>query len=793
MASTNLEVVISARDQFTGTANRVIGSLNRMNTAAGRVGRGVGQVAGGLSRLAFVAGGVAAAGLIASARAAISFEDAFAGVRKTADLTEAEFTDLAQSFRTMATTIPISANELARLGEIAGALGIEGVANIREFSRVTGLLGVTTDLTADAAATSLGHIATVLRLSGKDYADFADALVNLGNKGASTESQIAGIAERAAGGAATIGLATNELLAWSAAIANIGVEVEAGGTNFQKILIEAVKFAAEGGAELKTLAAVSGVTAAAWKKNFGTDPSSALSQFVVGLGKLSQEQQILALGELGWDNQRTARILLGLAANTDNLTTAFVNAGVASKGALSIEATKRFDTLASKITVLKNNFTEAAITIGEGFTPALGRAVEKFTAFLALDTTKTSLKQFGADIGAALDGIDWKGVLEGAKTFVGLLKDAFTILNALPDQIKLGGAAILTAFNAPIIGPAFSQIGKGVGNIALGLATGAGSLVGGKVGMAAGLLAQPVRVVNWPPGFGVGGGAGGVGGALGGGGKLALLGPLGIAAAVVVAGVIASGVTDPRHQQIDPKTGRTRTFRGTNVATEQIANLERSSGPLRERAAGGDKDAVRKLAAIEAEIRRLRGDLTPSGTRGTPGFTSGRGDIDRERSAAQLATHTVLDALLGRKGKAFLMAGAKAGTLDENAGALMSLFQTSTNPSLRSMEANLIVLKGLAAAGDTKTRAALSGDIKALQALIDAKLSAISALPWNQQPYIDWRTREQGGAPSVVVNPPENYITLYVTVKDMITKITSQQRVGPATGSRGGARSFGRL
>ena len=515
MPETSLEIVISARDQFTGTANRVIGSLNQINASASRVGRGVGQLAGGLGRLGFIAGGVAAAGLVASARAAISFEDAFAGVRKTADLTETEFSKLATSFRSMATEIPISANELARLGEIAGALGIEGVDNIREFARVTALLGVTTDLTADQAATSLGHIATILKLTGDEYDAFADALVNLGNKGASTESQIAGIAERAAGGAATVGLATNELLAWAAAIANIGVEVEAGGTNFQKFLIEATKFAAEGKEELDTLAKVSGTTAARWKADFGANPSSALSQFVLGLGKLNQEQQVLALGILGWDDQRMARILLGLAANTDNLSQAFVNAGAASEGALSIEAQKRFDTLASKITILKNNFTEAALLIGEGFTPALGRAAEKLTTFLKDADNQEALRNFGRDVGAALEGIDWDGVLQGAKTFVGLLKDALGLLMALPDQIKIGGAALLTAFNTPIIGPALGQVGKGVGNIGLGLLGGIGSMAGGKVGAIASLVAQPVRVVNWPIGFGAGGGVPGGPGAAG--------------------------------------------------------------------------------------------------------------------------------------------------------------------------------------------------------------------------------------------------------------------------------------
>ena len=535
--ATSLEIVISGRNQFSGTANNVVNSLNRIQTAAGRVGRGVGQVAGGLGRLGFIAGGVAAAGLLASARAAISFEDAFAGVRKTADLSEAEFIQLAGSFRQMATEIPISANELARLGETAGALGITGVANIREFARVTALLGVTTNLTADAAAESLGHISTILGLTGKDYERFASALVDLGNKGASTEDQIAAIAERAAGGASTINLSTQALLGWSAAIANLGVEAEAGGTNFQKFLIESARFTAESGDELQTLAKVAGMTGKQWKKEFGTDPNSALSQFVVGLGKLNTEQRITALGILGWDDQRMARILLGLAANTGNLTDALSNSAAAwdKNSALSEEAQKRFDTVASKLAVLKNGFTEMALLVGEGFTPALGRAAEKLTAFLALDTTKSSLRAFGEDLGRALDDVNWQGVLDGAKTFVSLLGDALAILNALPSQIKLGGAALITAFNAPIIGPALGQVGKGVGNIGLGLLSGAGSLAGGKAGGALSLLAQPVRVVNWPVGFGTGAGVAGAAGK-GGGllGKVAILGTVALAGATIL-------------------------------------------------------------------------------------------------------------------------------------------------------------------------------------------------------------------------------------------------------------------
>ena len=55
MADPTISIVISAKDQFSATANRVVGSLNRIQGAAGQVGRGVGQLGAGLARVGAVA------------------------------------------------------------------------------------------------------------------------------------------------------------------------------------------------------------------------------------------------------------------------------------------------------------------------------------------------------------------------------------------------------------------------------------------------------------------------------------------------------------------------------------------------------------------------------------------------------------------------------------------------------------------------------------------------------------------------------------------------------------------
>jgi hypothetical protein len=146
----------------------------------------------------------------ASLKAAADFQTAFAGVRKTVDATEPELAVMEQQFRDLALAIPLSVNELARLGEIAGALNIPKEAVV-DFARVMAELGVTTDLTADAAAQSIGEIQTVFQTAGKETNNFASALVELGNNGASVESKILELANRIASAGKAVGMRSRTL------------------------------------------------------------------------------------------------------------------------------------------------------------------------------------------------------------------------------------------------------------------------------------------------------------------------------------------------------------------------------------------------------------------------------------------------------------------------------------------------------------------------------------------------------------------------------------------------------
>ncbi len=363
---------------------KVRADLDATERRFGRFRGGLGRAGGALrdfGKHALFVGTIAlaalTAGLGASVGAAIAWEDAFAGVQKTVDATDAEFDVLERGLRDLSTEIPIAATELAGLAETAGALGI-AKNDILEFTRVAALIGVTTNVSAQDAATALGQLSNVLGLTGADYERFASTLVDLGNKGASTEADILAIASRSGAAAKLIGLGTAETLGWASAVANLGIEAEAGGSSLQTFFLRTTKIAAKGGDQLAAMARIAGTSSKDFKKLFGSDANAALTKFLRGLGKLDKQQRVIALDELGLDDIRLTRTILGLADSIDrNLVPSLdtANAAWAENGALTEEAEKRFKTTKSQLQLLKNNLFDVGITLGSIFLPLVNRLV----------------------------------------------------------------------------------------------------------------------------------------------------------------------------------------------------------------------------------------------------------------------------------------------------------------------------------------------------------------------------------------------------------------------------------
>lgn len=329
--------------------------------------------------------------LIASAgfalKAAIDYETAFAGVKKTVDGTPQQFDKLSASIREMAKEMPSSAVEIANVAEAAGQLGVP-IGAIKDFSKTMINLGVSTNLSSEEAASSIAKIGNIMQVSGKDLgtwsAHFGSAVVDLGNHFATTERDIVEMTNRLAAGGKLAGLTTPEILGLATAMSSVGIEAEAGGTAMNQTLTgigKAVAGVGKGAKEkLQLIASTAGMTAEQFSTAWKQKPAEALQAFIKGLQKAHEEGKNMdgILDELDMSGIRQGNMLKSLASASDKMGEAVRRSNSAWKEntALTNEAKKRYETTESQLKIFKNQVTDLAIEFGGPLLKAMNSGLE---------------------------------------------------------------------------------------------------------------------------------------------------------------------------------------------------------------------------------------------------------------------------------------------------------------------------------------------------------------------------------------------------------------------------------
>ena len=329
--------------------------------------------------------------LIASAgfavKAAIDYETAFAGVKKTVDGTPQQFDKLSASIREMAKEMPSSAVEIANVAEAAGQLGVP-IGAIKDFSKTMINLGVSTNLSSEEAASSIAKIGNIMQVSGKDLgtwsAHFGSAVVDLGNHFATTERDIVAMANRLAAGGKLAGMTTQDILGLATAMSSVGIEAEAGGTAMTQTLTgigKAVDGVGDGAKEkLELLARVSGVSAQKFAETWKKRPVEALQEFIKGLERGAKQGKNVdeVLGALDMTGIRQGNMLKSLALASDRMGEAVNRSNSAWKenNALTNEASKRYETTESQLKIFKNQITDLAIEFGGPLLKAMNSGLQ---------------------------------------------------------------------------------------------------------------------------------------------------------------------------------------------------------------------------------------------------------------------------------------------------------------------------------------------------------------------------------------------------------------------------------
>lgn len=324
------------------------------------------------------------AGAVMAAKAAISFESAFAGVKKTVDTTEAGYRKLKEDIMELAKETPATHSELAEIMESGGQLGVKE-ADLKKFTKTIADLGVATNLSKEAGASMIAQYANVKRMPLQEVDRFGSTIVALGNNTATTELDIMNMAQRLAGAADVVKLTDAQTLGLSATMASLGINAEAGGSAMSRILAKMDKAVKGGGKTLKDFAKIAKLKDKDFKELFESDALKALDAFINGLAEIKSKGGDIysALGDVDLNDLRVADTLLRMSGAQGALAqnTELANKAWKENNALAKEAAQRYSTKESKIKLAKNSINESLIKIGGNILPVIAQgasAVAKF-------------------------------------------------------------------------------------------------------------------------------------------------------------------------------------------------------------------------------------------------------------------------------------------------------------------------------------------------------------------------------------------------------------------------------
>lgn len=335
-----------------------------------------------MGRLALAMAPVAiAAGLIvgsfaACATSAMAFESSMADVAKVIDFdTAEEFTAMGDAVKDLAGRLPMAADGIAAIIAAAGQSGV-AKADLVEFAEQAAKMGIAFDLTGDQAGKMMADWRAGMGLSLPQVYGLADAVNHLSNNMNATAPALGELLQRTGALAMQCGLTETQVAALGTAFLSAGASPEVASTALKKF----VGVLARGeGLSKRAATAFSdlGLSATQMAKDMQTDAKGTIFKVLEALADKPKELQMSLLTQMFGEEAIGA--IAPLLGNMNNLTEAFELVGDAAlyAGSMQGEFEARSKTAENALQLMRNRFTNLAISVGTYFLPVISWAADK--------------------------------------------------------------------------------------------------------------------------------------------------------------------------------------------------------------------------------------------------------------------------------------------------------------------------------------------------------------------------------------------------------------------------------
>lgn len=416
-------------------------------------------------------------------KASVDWEQSLAGVAKTTNMSGKELQGMGNEITAMSNKMPFAATEIAGVAEAAGQLGVKK-NEITDFTETMMNMSVATNLSADEAATEFARFANAAGMPIQDVDRLGASVVALGNTTATTEKEIVEMGQRLAGAGSQAGFSADEIMSISAAMSSVGINAEAGGTAMTQIFNKVTKATAEGGDTLDNFAKTAGMSAEEFSTTWENNPTKALAAFVKGLGNTEGGAKgvLKALDSVGIKGIREADTIRRMSNNHKILDEALKTGaqGWKDNTALTDEAAIRYETMGSKLKMLRNTFVNFLRTVGDAVAPAVIKLSDVLTGLFEKLQHTSKGTRIAIAVFAGLAAIIPPLLISGGLLLI-LLSNMAKSMIFLGGLSKGGGilAGLKVAFSSllspigqvitklPLIGTAFGALSGPIGWITL--------------------------------------------------------------------------------------------------------------------------------------------------------------------------------------------------------------------------------------------------------------------------------------------------------------------------------------
>ena len=367
MAQNEAKVTVTSEDQASDTlkdigsaAKSAQGDITELGSALDKQSTSIPTLRHAMRDLGatYTAAGTAAAGAIVGIEAVgASFQSAFTGVERTADLPLGKLQELRDTLVQLSTEMPESFQSLSAVSTLGGQLGIAG-ENIADFTKEVTMFAATTDATLATATTGFGRIAQLTDAGQDSFKNISSALYEVGVNSVATEAQIMTVAQEIATAGDMAGFSADEIIGLAGAFGSLGIQPERARGNVLRIFGQIDKAIAQSGAQLNTWAQLAGMSADEFKNAWGNESGQVFQSIVNGMHGVIESGGNLrgVLADLGVNGVRDAQTMMQIANNNEILTKSMADAseayitGSSTADAYALVASN----VEAKITMLKD-------------------------------------------------------------------------------------------------------------------------------------------------------------------------------------------------------------------------------------------------------------------------------------------------------------------------------------------------------------------------------------------------------------------------------------------------------